>query len=436
MKAPRIHSESEQIVLRDESVSVTIYPTTNRIYRSNPQTGIRELKSSHSQFTLIYYEGRNRVKRKFSDLAKAKAEANLVLIKLVNGESEALKLTGLDRSIYVASMQKLKAWKPDADLNLTVAEFVEASSRLPKNVTLRECVDFYIKRQPSNLPKKTVRAVTDEFIQVKIRAGQSAIYVKDLKSRLHQFADAFQMELAAITGRQIEDYLRALGVRGRTQNNHRRIIGSLLRFARNRDYLSKDHNEIENVKKADNDTRDTEIFTPAELRQLLEAARPEIVPYLAITAFAGIRAKEMERLDWMHVNLDGRFIEIKPSTAKTRSRRLAPITDNLHAWLAPYAQRCGQVVAFENISKQLTEILAPKAGVIWKHNALRHSFVSYRLASTKNPGQVALEAGNSEQMIFRHYWRLVTEPEAVEWFSIMPEVYQHNIVPLSPRALA
>jgi len=35
----------------------------------------------------------------------------------------------------------------------------------------------------------------------------------------------------------------------------------------------------------------------------------------------------------------------------------------------------------------------------WKHNALRHSFISYRLAAVQNTAQVALEAGNSPQMI-------------------------------------
>jgi hypothetical protein len=38
----------------------------------------------------------------------------------------------------------------------------------------------------------------------------------------------------------------------------------------------------------------------------------------------------------------------------------------------------------------------------WKHNALRHSFISYRVADIQNVAQVALEAGNSPGMIFGH----------------------------------
>jgi hypothetical protein len=62
---------------------------------------------------------------------------------------------------------------------------------------------------------------------------------------------------------------------------------------------------------------------------------------------------------------------------------------------------------------------------------LRHSFISYRLAAIQNTAQVALEAGNSPQMIFRHYraclaavrrrQELVTEKAAKAWFAITPD---------------
>ena len=56
----------------------------------------------------------------------------------------------------------------------------------------------------------------------------------------------------------------------------------------------------------------------------------------------------------------------------------------------------------------------------WKHNALRHSFISYRVSQCKNVAQVALEAGNSPQMIFQHYKELVQPDAAKAWFSLRP----------------
>jgi len=60
--------------------------------------------------------------------------------------------------------------------------------------------------------------------------------------------------------------------------------------------------------------------------------------------------------------------------------------------------------------------------VQWRHNGLRHSFVSYRTADIQNVAQVALEAGNSAATIHKHYRELVTKGDAVAWFSIVPEV--------------
>ena len=57
----------------------------------------------------------------------------------------------------------------------------------------------------------------------------------------------------------------------------------------------------------------------------------------------------------------------------------------------------------------------------WKKNALRHSFISYRVAETQDVAQVALEAGNSPQIIFQHYRELVRLKEAKRWFAITPE---------------
>jgi hypothetical protein len=56
----------------------------------------------------------------------------------------------------------------------------------------------------------------------------------------------------------------------------------------------------------------------------------------------------------------------------------------------------------------------------WKHNALRHSFISYRVAETHDAAKVSLEAGNSPQMIFKHYRELVRPDAAKAWFGLMP----------------
>ena len=193
------------------------------------------------------------------------------------------------------------------------------------------------------------------------------------------------------------------------------------------------------------DSSEIEIFTPAEFAEILSNARAEMVPWLAIGGLAGLRSAELGRLDWSEVNLAERHIEIKASKAKTAARRLAPVTDNLAAWIAPHFKPAGKVTEFESWWNQIPKLVEEMnrarrecgntAKFDWKHNGLRHSFCSYRLAAIKNAAQVALEAGNSPQMIFKHYRQLVTEAEARKWFTVTPEA-KSNVVHLAKASAA
>jgi integrase len=138
------------------------------------------------------------------------------------------------------------------------------------------------------------------------------------------------------------------------------------------------------------------------------------------TLDAVLRSAEMARLDWSAVDLDRRIIEVRAGQAKTASRRVIPITDNLASWLAPLPRR-GRVVPSCTQHKEITA-LAKSLGIPWPRNVLRHSFISYRIAIVKSADQVALEAGNSPAIIFRHYRELTTEETAKEWFGIEPRL--------------
>ena len=138
--------------------------------------------------------------------------------------------------------------------------------------------------------------------------------------------------------------------------------------------------------------------------------------------FLRLRSAEIARLDWSEVHLTGaeHFIEVKAAKAKTASRRTVPISENCAHWLAPFVLESGPVCPFERPDKQCFFYLGPAAGLEWKHNGLRHSLISYRLAHIKNVHQVSLEAGNSPQMVFKHYRQLVSETQSTEWFRIVP----------------
>ena len=85
------------------------------------------------------------------------------------------------------------------------------------------------------------------------------------------------------------------------------------------------------------------------------------------------------------------------------------------------ARSCASTQGSRRVLREARAATVKKSGVAWKDNGLRHSFVSFRLADTQNAPQVALEAGNSPQVVFRHYRELVKPESAKTYFAISPE---------------
>jgi integrase len=162
-----------------------------------------------------------------------------------------------------------------------------------------------------------------------------------------------------------------------------------------------------------------EIFTPEQMSALIEKADHRLLPYLVIGAFAGLRGEEIKRLDWSEIDLTDGFIEVAADKAKTDTRRLVPIKENLKAWLLPIAKERGPVCPFKNVVNQLMQLVAV-ANVEWKRNALRHSFISYRVAECADVPRVADESGNSPAIIRTNYLQRVKPKQAQAWFGIMP----------------
>jgi hypothetical protein len=55
-----------------------------------------------------------------------------------------------------------------------------------------------------------------------------------------------------------------------------------------------------------------------------------------------------------------------------------------------------------------------------QHNGFRHSYITCRVAHINDTARVALECGNSPEVIFAHYRELVAPEEAAAWFGTLP----------------
>ncbi|HME88233.1 MAG TPA: tyrosine-type recombinase/integrase [Chthoniobacterales bacterium] len=332
---------------------------------------------------------------------------------------DAALLNGKDRLIYGRALEALR--ETGVPLDAAALEYSEARKYLD-SVSLVDAAKFYSRHHGQNVKRKAVAEAAREMIEAKKLEGASGVYQNDLRYRLGVFSDRFSCDLVALTADDVRGFFDDLKLGARSFNNFLGALKTFFRFAQDRGWLARESDLLAGVKKRKDKGGAIEILIPGEMASLLNNASPEIIPCLALGAFAGLRAEEILRLEWSDVDRRPGFIEIGAHKAKTATRRLVPITDNLAQWLAVASPgRHGRV--WENTKPMFFKVrrqLAAKAAIKLKQNALRHSFISYRLAELQNINQVALEAGNSPQMIFRHYRELATPEQARTWFSIAP----------------
>ena len=143
--------------------------------------------------------------------------------------------------------------------------------------------------------------------------------------------------------------------------------------------------------------------------------------WFALAYFAGIRpstdqgelAKLSVREDEL-INLTTGRIMLPADMTKTKDSRPIVISDNLNAWLQAYKDLPIVPVNLKNDYQKIRS----KFGL--QNDETRHSFISYHVALHRSIGDTALQAGNSERMIKKHYLDHHSKEEGQAFFSIYP----------------
>lgn len=395
------------IIMSDGRREVRIYTTKNR---------------GRVLYQISHNFGGTRERRSFADLQEAKREANILLNTHARDEAQGMGMSLAEIQSYGVAKRILD----DAKIPLHVAAEMVAQARreLGESTSLVEAARYWA-RNNKGITRKSVLDLIEEHVADRKAAQTEEAYQSNIRRVLTLFGEATRgIMLPDIRTEQIDSWLQGVEWEPITKKNARQRLVTFSRWAKRHGYLSLDSRVFEAARFFRIVQRDAEIFTPDEMRRLLEAAgNNPILPLLAIGGFAGMRYTEIIRLEWKEVLWDRGLIEVKGYKSKTRARRLVPLLDNLRSWIAPFAAESGAVVVHNNPAAALEKIAA-RAGVKWRKNALRHSFVSYRLSTTNDGAKTALESGHAQTILFRYYHALVSTESAHEWFAIYPKGHQ------------
>jgi len=424
-----------------ESVRLPIYyrPVKVKLKASpNGTNGEARLSSEpaskvYDSFQIAFFEsGRWRTARA-PTLTEAKVKGRLIAKRLAENGSKVPELSHVERRIYLAARSILQPHKIEVDAAARIlAELLERLN----GTSLQQAVDFFIAHGRGMISGATTERVYKAYLEHLHRRGVGNHHLRDVKRFVGAFVETFPVEIATIRTQAIDGWLGALGGKARNKNNARDKVISFFNFAVDKHYLPQDTPHVAKATTEFGDPRPVitteaeaaasaqpkDIYLPAEMAKLLAAAEPDIRVTIELKAFSGIRTEELVRLWWVLINENAGYINVTEAIAKVEQRTV-PILDNLKRRLAAYpleekrdrvSKRWGSANSLYHAWKR-TAIMA---GLPYKKNAFRNSYISYRLAEAKDINVVACESGNSPEMIRKYYLDLVTAEQAKAWFSL------------------
>ena len=147
-----------------------------------------------------------------------------------------------------------------------------------------------------------------------------------------------------------------------------------------------------------------------------------MVPYFALTLFAGIRPDykdgEIAKLAPKDIRLETGVIFIEPEVSKVNEKRSIQIQPNLAQWLQRYPISEYPIIPSRRFRDMWVSV---RKRFNLSHDVMRHTFITMLVAKFRSVGDASLQAGNSEAVIRRHYLDIRTKEEAEKFWNIMPE---------------
>lgn len=232
--------------------------------------------------------------------------------------------------------------------------------------------------------------------------------------------------VAELTAQALTEFFKRGNASKKSYNNRRGLISAFLKHGLLKDWVGE--NVITKVpyfrgvghRRGSAPTLNVkqcaEIMTWAE-----ENHGGALVPFIALCLFAGIRPDlyegEISKLEAKDVRLDTGVILIEPHVSKVRMKRNVTIQPNLAAWFRAYPLEEFPIMPYA--FRRLRLKFRKQFGL--SHDVLRHTFISMFVGKFRSMGEAALQAGNSESIIRKHYLDLKSTAEAEQFFSILPK---------------
>ncbi len=349
-----------------------------------------------------------RQKRFFSNKAEAEVAIQQLKVRKENHGTGAKLLSPADEQQAAAAFKLLREAHLNVQLSEIVGKFIEAERMRAASKPLAEVWQTYL-----GFTKRSER------------------HQSNLRRSLGRFEPLHATAVADITPEMIEKILD--GAAPSYRNLLLRESGAVFAFAVKRGLARE--NPAAKIDRAKTKVTEREVYTPAEVAALLReanASAPELLPFLSIAMFAGVRPDvyhgELVKLQWTSVDMEESSIDLPAAITKKQRRRSIPIEPVLGNWLRHSISRngvhTGNVAPVDGTAlRDRLRALYVRANVERKQDATRHSYASYWLANFCDENALTLQLGHSggAEVLHQHYYRAVTKRDAEKFWNLTPE---------------
>jgi integrase len=300
--------------------------------------------------------------------------------------------------------------------------------------------DFVATATKASTTSTPVGPLVEEFVRVKEHdENRSARWVRTLGIRVRAWIEAQAIATLADVTRDNVMPLRAReGVSARTRLADMTAVSTFCAWLVAEKWIQA--NPLDGVPRPEADATDPRVLTAEQVRALLDAARRlgdgRLLRYFALAIFAGLRPGEIARLRPEHLRVNATQPVIRVVGGKRRQRvRAVPVLPTLKAWLKA-APEHWPISALDGKDRKLFDEVRQEAGLVtwdgqlrgrrttvqsaWQDDICRHTFISLRMAMTHDEGAVALEAGNTPDVIHAHYLSMIDAKEMRAILAVRP----------------
>lgn len=405
---------------------------------------VQEQKAGYSWTTYLVQGWRdgtgNWQKKRFRDRSDAEAFVALKNVELLNNDTRLREV--------VTSLSATQVKEAESAFS-RLAELESADGGLREH-TLNAAVEYYLKHHDTgSLESITLGEAKRKFLDAKETEGVRHRSIIQLKATLRQFEDFMNdCIISEITTSNVYEYLNSVRSKDgkrkaskKTFNNYRADLHGFFSWCIKQSSTAGDgskvrwltENPVSSIEKQKETQRDVpETLTVTQIKTLLsyvenfkgskEGLAGIMAPYFAIALFAGLRTGDYGELHKLAhhaehkklIDLERGVIHIKPEISKTGQYRQVIIRPALKAWLVRY----GLNLLPPNATRHIKTI---RKHFNIGHDVLRHTFFSMHIAAFKSVGGAAIEGGNTEQVVKKHYLNLATYTEGAHFWKIRPK---------------